>query len=523
LASFTAAWNAGDPAAVALLPRGYPDGAERRRAVATASRREVHPAVLEALSVTTDAQRTHRDALARPGAAVVVTGQQAGLFGGPLYTVYKAAAAIADARALARETGGPCVPVFWLQNEDHDHEEIASARVLGSDGALHTVAVPGRPEDERRSIGARRLGPGVDAALDQVAALLGGLSEADAALGLLRRCYTADASPDGAFRAWVDALFAPHGLLVLDPRHPALVEAARPLHQRAIRDAGPHADALSERVRALRDAGYDAQVHVRPGAPLPFVHPDGLDGPRYRLEPDGEGGYRLAGVDGRLSAEAVARSAFSTSALLRPILQDTLLPTAAYVGGPGEIAYFAQLPPLYEAYGLPMPLIVPRARFRVVDEGAARLLDQLGLAAEALDQRRDALLASVVRPPEGGVSPEALEAAVMAPVRDALAGFAAWAEALDPALARAAEKTGATVGDAVGRLADRYRKALARADQVAVDRLDRLLARLQPEGAPQERVHAWPWFGARYGVEDLVGAVLEATAPFDGALKELRP
>lgn len=516
---FTPAWLRGEPAATSLLSDGFRRAADRSAAAGRAARRPVDPAVLEALIATTPAQVVARDALARPGTTAVVTGQQAGLFGGPLYTIHKAAAAIVDARALAAETGRPCVPVFWLQNEDHDLEEIATTRVLGSDGGLHAVAFE-VPDARPVSVGARRLGPSVDAAFDRVEALLAGLSEAPATTALLRRFYLPDRSPDRAFRDLLDALFADHGLLVVDPRHPALVAAARPVHDRALADAAAIAAALEARADALRAAGFTVQVHVRPGAPLSFVHPDGPDGPRYRADPLPDGSFRVG--DRAMGADAVARAARSTSALLRPILQDTLLPTAAYVGGPGEVAYFAQLPPLYAAFDLPMPLIVPRASFRVVDEAASRLMEQLGLGPEALGRPRDALLAGLARP-HGGPDPDALEAALLEPMRSTLAGFAPHAAALDPGLAKATEKSAANLEETARRLVDRYRRALAQADTVSVERLDRLLARLQPDGAPQERVHGWPWFLARYGADRFVTAVLAAVVPFDGTLRELRP
>lgn len=516
---FTPAWLGGAPRALELLPRRFDDPSARRAAVASAARRAVHPAVLRAVVATTPAQRANLEALARPGTVCVVTGQQAGLFGGPLYTIYKAAAAVADAAALAAETGQACVPVFWLQNEDHDYDEIAECCVPVGAG-LARVRVPVAGSDRRRSVGALRYGPEVEEALAAVADALHGLSEAPAAVDLLRRCWSAGVAPDAAFRAFIEALFAPVGLLVLDPRHEAVAEAARPVHARALREAPVIGEVLRARCAALEAAGFAVQVHVRPGSPLCFFHPDGPDGPRHRIE-SCDGGYRVVGT-----GEPVAlggEGTFSTSALLRPILQDTLLPTVAYVGGPGEIAYLAQLPPLYAHFGLTMPLVVPRARFRVVDETSRRLAEQLGLSPDALHRSREELIAAVVRAPEGLPSPDVLFASLVGPAQRALEDFEAAAASVDPALGKAARKTSGAVSEAAARLVERYRRALAERDAVQVQRLDRLLARLAPDGAPQERVHGWPWYGARYGVEGFVRAVLDAVVPFDGALRDLTP
>jgi uncharacterized protein YllA (UPF0747 family) len=218
-----------------------------------------------------------------------------------------------------------------------------------------------------------------------------------------------------------------------------------------------------------------------------------------------------------------ATGSFGTSALIRPILQDGWLPTAVYVAGPAEIAYFAQLPPLYDWFGTAMPTIAPRARIRVVDDPARRLLEQLRLTPDALGRPRDELAGALVGETTEGPDPGELERALAGPIGEALVAFAPRARALDPALAKAVDKTRATVSEAVRRLAERYRRTLVQRDEVVMDRLDRLLARLQPGGAPQERVLGWPGFGARFGVDRLVDAVLGAIAPFDGGLREIRP
>ena len=518
-ASFTAGWLAGAPPALALLARIYTDPIQRARVARLAARRVAHPGLLASISLDSDAQRANHQLLSQPGTVAMVTGQQAGLFGGPLYTIYKAAAAIANARALTAETGVPCVPIFWLQNEDHDYDEIAECAIAGDDAVIR-VRAPGRGEDADYSIASRCYGTAVEAALDTLDGELVGPSASEV-MACLRDCYRPDSSPDAAFHQLMTRLFAPRGLLIVDPMHPAMIAAAAPLHHRALAEAEPISDALLARTRALREAGYTVQIHVRPSAPLSFFHPDGHAGPRYRVEPI-EGGYRLCGTDREASSEAVARGPFSTSALLRPILQDTLLPTVGYVGGPGEIAYFAQLPPLYAHFGLPVPLVIPRARLRIIDPKSTRLLDQLELSADDLGKPRDALMAHLGSVSEGRLPPDALEAALLEPIEAAFAEFEAHA-AFDKGLRKATQKTQRTLVDVSRRLVDRYRRTLGRTDEVALARLDRVMARLQPEGAPQERVLCWPGHAARYGIEGFVEQVMAAVVPFEGDLKDVRP
>lgn len=526
-AFFTAAWLADDPAALELLPKAV-DAAARKQAVEAAAQRSIDPAVLAALRAryADDAARAeHLDALEAGGAACVVTGQQAGLFGGPLYTLHKAAAAIADARALTAETGVPCVPVFWLQSEDHDFEEIATAHVLDASGAVRAITLPSPDGADACSVSALEMGDAVDAPRDALAEALGGLEHAEAVTALIADCYRPDRSPTEAFGALIDALFARHGLLVVDPCTAGLPAAAAPIHRRAVEDAEGTAAALIERVAALEAGDFAVQVHVRPGAPLSFWHPEGRGGRRVRIEPT-DGGWRVCGAESRIEQAEIERALaddparFSTSALLRPLLQDTWLPTAAYIGGPGELAYFAQLPPLYARWKVPFPLVLHRARLRLIDSTAARLLDQLELTPADLVASRPALLTRIGGGGEGGA--DALEEALRGPVTAALDAFRPEAEALDRGLAKLVDRTAGSIADQIGRLVDRYRRTLARRDEVTVDRLDRLVARLAPDGAPQERVLNWTWFGARYGIDGIVDAILDAIEPFDGTLRDVR-
>jgi bacillithiol biosynthesis cysteine-adding enzyme BshC len=464
----------------------------------------------------------------------VVTGQQMGLFLGPLFTVYKTASAIAAARALAEETGRPCVPVFWMQTEDHDLPEIDHCLTpRGSGPPLRTALDFPGAATSRVPVAHQRLGESVTPALAALRTELGGQPFAGEHLELLERAYRPGATMPDAFAEVLSALFADEGLVLLDPRDVSLAPLAAPLHRRAIEEASIIAARLAERGSALTQAGFSEQVHIRPGSPLSFVSPEGFDGPRYRLDPTAPGTWSLVGhPDGASVTTAELLSwldreplRFTTSALLRPLLQDTWLPTAAYVGGPGEIAYFAQLAPLYEHAGLPMPLIVPRARFRVLDDRIRGLLDKLGLSPDDVSAPRDELLARLASRSagEGFEPPEAVEARLMGALAPELARLGERMAALDPSFAHAIERTEESVRGAISRLVAKYGRATAQRDQVTVERLDRLRTYLAPEGAPQERIYGLPYYACRFGARAFIRSVLEACEPFSGGLKDLKP
>jgi bacillithiol biosynthesis cysteine-adding enzyme BshC len=531
-------------------PLAWPlDRPARARAVARATRPvlpEVHRAIAaqNATLAPSAARDAHIAALGR-GAAAVVTGQQVGLFLGPLYTIYKAASAVALARSLAAETGAPVVPVFWLQTEDHDLPEIASYGVPGA-SACETIVAP-IDADNRISIAHRTLPPEIEGCLARLEAALGEGNQAQAHVERLRRHYRAGVPWAAAFAGVLAELFAPEGLVMLDPRDPALAAIAAPIHARALDDAAPIAAAMVARCGELERAGSPVPVHVRPGAPLSFYHPDGALGPRVRLEPAGADAFAEVG-SGRLHPRDALHAAlrddprrFSTSALLRPILQDTLLPTVAYVGGPSEVAYFAQLGPVYRAFGRTPPLAVPRARFRITDARTRKLLARLGLSprdvelpeAELLARLRARANPAVADVADVGDAPDAPDVGDAAEIARRLidpfvAAHGALAATLGdagPQIARALARTRASVERSIGKLAGKIERARLYADAERVDAIRRLRSLMAPDGAPQERRLGLAGLAARLGDRHVIERVLEAIDrsdhPFDGSLQEL--
>src|SRR5688572_11280498 len=227
--------------------------------------------VQQARLAASAAREAHLRAL-ESGAAAIVTGQQVGLFLGPLYTIYKAASAVVLARAVASASGVPVVPIFWLQTEDHDLPEIASCGLVGEQVAVPVDAA------NRRSIAHHTLPPEIDASLDRVAAVLGDGPHARAHVDRLRRHYRAGARWADAFAGMLGELF--DELVIVDPRDAVLAAHVAPVHARCLREAPAIADQLVARRDALIADGKPAPVHVRDDAPLAFVHPDGATGPR---------------------------------------------------------------------------------------------------------------------------------------------------------------------------------------------------------------------------------------------------
>lgn len=522
---FVQAYLQADARAEAFLPHRFEQPAARASVTARAAQRSVAPILQDALrhqnaGLAVSPQReVYLKALGQPGTTCVVTGQQVGLFLGPLYTVYKAAAAIVAARALQAETGRPVVPIFWLQSEDHDFEELATSWVPGADGLESLTAIG--DSSGRASIAHRPLGDDLPELRRRLGELLGRLPHAQTGLQRIDTHYRQGVSWVQAFAGQLAELFAEEGLVFLDPRDPALASHARGVHQRAIEQAAAIADGLQHRAHELQAAGFGVPVHIRPGAPLSFCHPEGPAGPRYRLSPTA-GGWSLVGGNREVSGPDLQEALeshpdqFSTSALLRPILQDSWLPTAAYVGGPGEIDYFAQLQPLYKAFDLPMPLLIPRARFVVTNAKQHKALQTLGLTPQDLSDSVDDLVLRTCAPTE----PNEAE-----PSQRMMQGFEAELTAMQarlPELEKSIHRTRETVQRACDKLIAKYELSIAQADTQRVATIKRLKNALFPQGGPQERLLGLPYFGALYGDRHFVKAVLDGCEPYDGALRELQ-
>jgi bacillithiol biosynthesis cysteine-adding enzyme BshC len=543
---FSSSYLAGEEIARRFIALDFRSGPQRVARTRAAAARRVSPELVTVLreqqaALPASRARTHKlEALAAGGTAVVATGQQVGLFLGPLYGFYKAASAISVARALEAESGVRCVPLFWLQTEDHDFAEIASATVAGGGGAPVKLSLPDEPPAEARiSIAHRRLPPEVGALLDTLAELLGAGPAAKETLALLRAHYTVGRPIAQAFAGLLAELFADEGLLIFDPREARVAALAAPLYRQALEASAALGQRLDAQGAALAEAGFEQQIPLRPSCALLFGHLGSAHGPRFRMERtegSGTSAWRLAGADGAFSDQEVAEALahdplrFSTSALLRPIVQDTLLPTAAYVGGPAEVSYFAQTGPLYEHFRLAMPLIVPRGRFRCLDVHTRRRLTELGLVADDLARPQAELVARLPHTASPGHPPAAdLAARVSAEIAPAVAQIAAAATALDPQdrnLARAAERTRAHVARALARLTGRYARKLAEREGVALGRLGRVQNALAPGGVPQERAYAWPSLAGRLGPAALKALVFErlaAVGPFTTALQDLAP
>ncbi len=314
------------------------------------------------------------------GAVTVVTGQQAGLFSGPAYAFYKALSAVAWAAEMARH-GVDAVPVFWLATEDHDLAEVDHCWWPGRAGVQRRAVAPGGLAGRR--VGEIPLGSQVTQALEQAGAGLRGSWTEDVGAAL-RDAYAATATFGQAFGKLMARLLAGRGIIFLDPLDARIHRLGLPVLRGALEGAAQLTQNLLERGKELAAAGFDSQVKVTEQSTLLFLQSAGR---REVLRRRGEkflAGARTLSAEELLALMEASPLDVSPNALLRPVLQDFLLPTAGYVAGPAEIAYFAQAERIYQRLGVRMPAILPRASFTIVEGKAARTMRKYAIRFEDL-------------------------------------------------------------------------------------------------------------------------------------------
>jgi len=491
----TAGGIAGDPAATAKVQ---------------ASRRFPAEAASALLGVGPGAQA--RERLLAGGVLAVTTGQQAGLFTGPLYTICKAVTAAALAADLERRLGRPVVPVFWVAGDDHDFAEIAHCSVIGQDGHPARILLRERASDApQRPAFEEQVGPEGAQALQRLEELLPASEFRAGTLEWLSRHYRADRSMADAFADALAEWLGPLGIVICRAWDGALKRAASSVMLAAAREAEALDGALGATSAALRASGADAPVEVGHGLSLLMVEDD--TGTRDRLRVEGPGRfaarrsgvpYDLAALEGLL-AERPER--VSANVLLRPAVEAHLFPTVAYVGGPAELKYLEQAATVFERLSIPRPARVPRLSGTFLEAKVQKVMERFALSVEDLTRGDGEIAARVARedlPPGATRALDELRRAITA-------GYAALgqeAAAVERTLEKPVENARNQALHGTQEVEKKLVAALKRSSDTALQQVARARDAVAPAGVPQERVYTIASFQARHGeaVRELLAA-----------------
>ena len=466
-----------DPSSYASVAREMQYPQERRAALVAAlrARNGDHPSL---------------NLLARPGTVAVVTGQQVGLFSGPAYTIYKALTA-ARLTAQLNEQGIPAVPIFWLATEDHDFAEVNHAFVFGADHQPIQLSV------NDAAIGERPVGgiPIVEPPLDRLRAALATFPHAEEVLEKVKESYLPGTTFGAAFQALLEKLLAKYGLLFVDPLDEAVRRLAAPLLRDALRDGAELQKKLLDRNRELEAAGYHAQVHVETKTSLAFL----LEGGRRITLRRQNGEY--ASKDRRYSVLELADHAdqLSPNALLRPVVQDYVLPTAAYVGGPAELAYMAQSQVLYKDLLGRMPVMIARGAFTLLDARTKKLIERYGLTLPRFfhgdDPVREEIAQKLVPPALVHEFDQTQKATAdsLDRLRDDLISF-------DATLAAAVDKSRSKILYQLAKIERKTAREALKRNQRASEEASYMSGLIFPEKHLQERLYSILPFLAKHGL-----------------------
>ncbi len=470
-------------------------------------RSQAHPRDRAQIAAILGAQQERRGAppqareaarrLAESSTVAIVTGQQAGLFGGPLFTLLKALTALKLAARVTQEQRVPAVAIFWIDAEDHDWDEVRSCTVFDANLAARRVALPPRPAGSHVPVATVVLEQHINAALDEIESLLPPTEFRPALMQDLRACYAEGRGMAEAFGRWLETVLGPRGLVVFDASDPASKPIASTVFVTELSKPGETAKLASAAGAHLVSRGYHSQVHTHDDG-LALFH---LEGGRRAIRQ--QGGQFVVGdrrfAPATLLQEAETRPAsFSPNVLLRPIVQDTLFPTICYVAGPNELAYLGQLRGVYERFGIPMPLMYPRASATLLDSAAMRFLAKYNLPLEALQPQDESALNQLLE----SQIPPAIETSFANASQGIEAAMQAIAESivtLDPTLEGATHSTLGRMQHDLHTLHNKMIQAAKRRDETLRRQYIRTRALAFPDGHAQERTIGFVSFLNQYG------------------------
>jgi len=419
----------------------------------------------------------------------VVSGQQAGLFTGPLYTIYKALSAVKLAGCL-RQRDTKAVPVFWIASEDHDFAEVAKAEFIGRDCQLKNVQVTDALHREGQPVGQVVVNESIDTVVDQLFELLPNSEFADDIKALVKNAWQPGRGYAESFAIMMTSLLGRYGLIFLDPLDPELKKLAAPLYAEAAQRAPEIASAIEKRSSDLESAGYHAQVLASANSFPLFLHDE--QGGRHAVVRVENGKYKAKDVEQEYTAEELAALAqekperFSPNVTLRAVVQDYLLPTIAYYGGAAEIAYFAQTAEVYRVLERPATPILPRSSLTMIERHTGRVLERYGLTLKDFFEGLEPAIKRVVEEVLGADTAK-LFAKTEANVNQELDRLREDLESIDPTLAGALDTGRKKINYQLEGLRSRFVRAQMSRDEAAHRQLQRAFDQLYPNKDLQER------------------------------------
>jgi len=441
--------------------------------------------------------------LEKPDSVAVLTGQQVGLFTGPVYTVYKALTALGIANEL-KKLGIPAVPIFWMDTEDHDLPEVTRRTVWENPSSIRALDYrtvlfreTGMPAG---SVGSLRFPETIREAVDDYVSRLPGTRWKPEVQSLLESAYRPGSTFALAFARVMARLFRGSGLLLFDPHDAEAKRLASGVFQKALSGADSLHSALERRNQELHAAGFHAQVSVMENSTVLFFS---AGDERRALERRASGfglknGDRTFGLDELLECAGQNPELFSPNVLLRPLVQDSLFPTVAYVGGSSELAYFAQIEAIYTQFGRPMPIVWPRNSFTILEPEVAAEMDRRSIGLRDCFKGAQYLIEKAIRHSGLAATTERLET-LHRNLDCALTEIKPEVQSMEPTLAQALETARRKMLHNLQHLKAQVVRMEGSQDPAVLDAIHLLSNHCYPDQTLQERQWGIPHFLARHG------------------------
>ncbi len=441
--------------------------------------------------------------LSRPDTLAVVTGQQAGLYGGPLYTVYKILTVVKKSALLSKTNPDySFVPLFWLEAGDSDYREVNHFQVLDTENQLVRLELPARPDDHH-SVYRRSVPAEIKDIQQQLEKIFVSNDFRDDVLNRLKNIYQAGENFAEAFARWVHAFLGEFGIIVINPTDPAFGHLSKPLFSRALQEWKEIRDRLDTVNDQLIKKGFHTQILLDEQQTTLFFEDD--QGSRARVDGEGES-FIVKSPDALLKfgrhelLDVLEKSPqrFTPNVALRPVLQDWLLPTAIYIGGPSEISYAAQLKPLYDFLGVVEPVFQPRIRLSLVEKKIQKAVEKLQLDYEDIFREGENLIQKHVRKRSDRMLVSTFEEAEKQ-LKESMEKIGSQLQQLDPTLQGSVDKTANHLKETVLKLREKADEAMQRKMQADISQFEKVLSNLLPQGKFQERVLNLIQYQVKYG------------------------
>ncbi|KAF0152810.1 MAG: hypothetical protein FD143_738 [Ignavibacteria bacterium] len=441
--------------------------------------------------------------LSSPKTIAVITGQQLGLFGGPLYTFYKTITAIKLCQTLSEQYSDfNFVPVFWLEGDDHDFDEVRNFSMLSNENSLLNIKYEDGLEEEnnRGSIGELKFNDNLNAVFNKISSSLRETEFKASLIDLLKSFYQTDKTFLESFRELMINFFDEYGLVIFNPLDSKAKRLLIPVFKKAIAEYSDQSLVLVERSAELEEV-YHAQVKVKP-INLFYLE----ENERLLIEPTDSGELRLKGKRKKFSFDDILNhieftpEKFSPNVLLRPICQDYLFSTGFYIGGPGEISYFAQVNPLYEIYDIEEPFIYPRASATIVEQGVNQVLNKHSFSFTDIFCDEDELIKKIIKD-SSDINLEVIFAKSSKDIANMFTEISETLTSIDKTLGDLSEKSKQRIEQALDYLKTKATEAEKRKYDTSIRQLTKVRNILFPNGNLQEREINFIYFVNKYGID----------------------